>query len=647
LPRHEVDRVSHRFALWRAIHPPRLLAPYAIAFLLRSPAVIESPRASFWGWIDLDVLDVESALEDAQQAGSGELREITSAGLRCSARRRDVRVVAVDGGFALVAGQPRVANGRAVATDRQIAEALKSISDGASDEPFSGRFSIVYLDRRRRCLNLLTDRFGVHPICYAVEGGRFAFSDRGDAVLTREPTSIDPQALFNYAYFHVLPAPRTAFRGVLRMEPAHLLRFSVRGLQLAATWKPRFVSAGRKSDEPTYAEFLELIRAAVTREAEGQLTGAFLSGGTDSSTVAGMLRAVTGRAPEVFSIGFEAEGYDEIEFAKIAVRHFDCHHNVYYVTPNDVIAAVPEIAGQYDQPFGNSSALPAYYCARLARETGIGKLLAGDGGDELFGGNTRYAKQKVFEAYSAALPAALRRALIEPVFLSASVRAAPGLRKVSSYVAQARIPMPERTETYNLLHRHGVANLFTPRLVEAVDAGEPESLQRRVYAESLGAAVVDRMLAYDWRFTLADNDLPKVVGSGALARVDVGFPLLDDSLVDLSLRLTASQKVRGLTLRHWFKQALGGFLPDEIIRKKKHGFGLPFGPWLVKHPALQRLARESIGGLVDRGLIQPAAIDRLFSSELERYPGYYGEMIWILMMAEQWLRRAAPSWRLG
>ena len=124
------------------------------------------------------------------------------------------------------------------------------------------------------------------------------------------------------------------------------------------------------------------------------------------------------------------------------------------------------------------------------------------------------------------------------------------------------------------------------------------------------------MLAHDWRLTLADNDLPKVVGTAHLAHIDVGFPLLDDRLVDFSLRLTPAQKVRGFELRAWFKEALSDFLPVEILRKKKHGFGLPFGPWLVRHPALQELARSSIDGLVERKLIAPAAM----TCSLEKNP---------------------------
>jgi asparagine synthase (glutamine-hydrolysing) len=151
------------------------------------------------------------------------------------------------------------------------------------------------------------------------------------------------------------------------------------------------------------------------------------------------------------------------------------------------------------------------------------------------------------------------------------------------------------------------------------------------------------MLAYDWRFTLADNDLPKVTGSADLAGQSVGFPLLDDDLVDFSLRLAPSLKVRGLTLRFFFMEALKGFLPEQILRKRKHGFGLPFGPWLVQHQPLRALARRALDLTVERGIIRRELTQELLSIRLQEHPGYFGEMIWILMMLEHWLEAKAPD----
>src|SRR5262249_16699723 len=140
--------------------------------------------------------------------------------------------------------------------------------------------------------------------------------------------------------------------------------------------------------------------------------GTFLSGGTDSSTVAGMLGEVTGQPARTYSIGFDAQGYDEMAYARIAARHFNTRHNEYYVTSDDVVSAIPQIAAVHDQPFGNASAVPTFYCAKLARDDGVDVLLGGDGGDELFGGNDRYATQYLYSLYSD-LPSGLRKGLIE------------------------------------------------------------------------------------------------------------------------------------------------------------------------------------------------------------------------------------------
>jgi asparagine synthase (glutamine-hydrolysing) len=151
------------------------------------------------------------------------------------------------------------------------------------------------------------------------------------------------------------------------------------------------------------------------------------------------------------------------------------------------------------------------------------------------------------------------------------------------------------------------------------------------------------MLALDLKFTLADNDLPKVLRSCELARIDVRFPLLSDALVTFSARLAPSLKLKRTRLRYFFKEALRGFLPDEIITKSKHGFGLPFGPWLRTHKPLQQIATDSLADLKKRGIVRPEFIDELTSAHIQSHVGYYGTMIWVLMMLEQWLRQRSSS----
>jgi asparagine synthase (glutamine-hydrolysing) len=295
------------------------------------------------------------------------------------------------------------------------------------------------------------------------------------------------------------------------------------------------------------------------------------------------------------------------------------------------------MASSYDQPFGNSSVLPAFYCAKMARQNGVELLLAGDGGDELFGGNTRYAKQRIFEAYGH-VPRPLRHGVLEPIFAASPALArVPGLSKVVSYIEQARVPMPDRLEMYNLLVRLGMNNVFTPEFLATVDTSAPLRQQRESFEAIPARALINRMLAHDWKYTLADNDLPKVLGAVHQAGIAAAFPLLDDRLVDFSLRLAPHLKLKGSQLRWFFKEALRGFLPDAVLAKKKHGFGLPFGVWVTQHPPLRQLANDSLRSFGRRGVILPRFIERLTSEYLPQHPGYYGELVWILMVLELWL----------
>jgi asparagine synthase (glutamine-hydrolysing) len=492
--------------------------------------------------------------------------------------------------------------------------------------------------------DLRVDRFAIHSLCYRVVDGQLRFAPRADD-LADASTEIDPQAIFDYLYFHVIPSPRTIYKGIYRLPPGHTASMHNGQVKVVPYWVPTFEEERNPSFDTLKAEFRQLLRDSVEAQLDGTKPACFLSGGTDSSTVAGMLALVSGKTPASYSIGFDAQGYDEMEYARLAARHFKTEHHEYYVTPDDLVRSIADVAASYDQPFGNSSALPSYYCAKMAKDDGVSKILAGDGGDELFGGNTRYAKQRVFGWYDS-IPAGMRKGLLEPISSLGFMDQIPLVRKAASYVNQAKVPMPDRMMTYNLLFRLGVQEILTPQLLAQIDQRDPDRQQRGVWAEARTDSLVNRMLAFDWRYTLADCDLPKVIGTTALAGLEVGFPMLDDRLVEFSLKLPTSYKLKGLKLRWFFKEALRGFLPDEILVKKKQGFGLPFGVWANSHPALNKLATDSLHSLAQRGVVRSDFVQTLLKQRLPEHPGYYGEMVWILLMLEQWLAAKAPAFRL-
>ena len=491
---------------------------------------------------------------------------------------------------------------------------------------------------------IAVDRFAIRSLCHRVEGGRLLFADDARK-LARSPGALDPQALFDYLYFHVIPSSRTIYQDVQRLPPAHSALFRQGKLAIAPYWRATFEATGAVPFDPLKQAFRQHLRDAIAAQLDGGRVGCFLSGGTDSSTVAGMLTQVQGKPAPTFSIGFDADGYDEMEYSRLAARHFGADHHEYYVTPADLVRSIPAVAASFDQPFGNSSVLPTYYCARLAKDAGIERMLGGDGGDELFGGNTRYAKQRIFGAYDH-VPAALRKGLLEPLLAGDSwATRVPLLRKAASYVNQAQVPMPDRMQSYNLLDRLGLKEVLAPAFLARVDPDAPRRHQREVWNAAETPSLVDHMLAFDWRYTLAEADLPKVVGATRLAGMQVGFPLLDERLVDFSMRLPAAYKVRGLKLRWFFKEALRDFLPAQIITKKKQGFGLPFGVWATRDAALMRLAADSLRSLGTRGIVRPQFIDAVLKQHLPAHPGYFGELVWIMMMLEQWLLAHAPSYR--
>jgi asparagine synthase (glutamine-hydrolysing) len=213
------------------------------------------------------------------------------------------------------------------------------------------------------------------------------------------------------------------------------------------------------------------------------------------------------------------------------------------------------------------------------------------------------------------------------------------MRKLRSYVEQARIPLPDRLESYNFLCRTDLASMLEPEFLASVCTDHPSALMREVYERTESRSPLNRMMHLDLKQTLADNDLRKVNAMCRLAGIDVRYPMLDDELVALSGMVPPSGKVKGTRLRPFFKESLQDLLPAEVIAKTKHGFGLPFGVWMLGHPPLYELAGDSLAAFRSRGYLRLSYLDRLLEQQRRSgHPSYYGVMVWVITMLEQWLR---------
>lgn len=508
-----------------------------------------------------------------------------------------------------------------------------------------GSFAFVIIDNTKNTLTAGVDRLASIPLYYtehAPQGIIFGTSASSLLAHTSINKKLNPQALYNYVYFHMVPSPVSTFDKIKKMQAAHSLHLKNGSCSVQRYWTPSFTQTQHRSFDEMCTELRDTLKESVKKSytKEGK-TAAFLSGGLDSSTVTGMLSELSDTESHAYSIGFSAEGYDEMAFARITAKHFGVKLHEYYVTPDDVVSALPSIATSYDEPFGNSSALPAYFCAKEAAKDGVRCLLAGDGGDELFAGNERYAKQKVFERYGT-IPKPLRTALFEPL-----LNMIPGqislVNKARSYVKQANTPLPGRMQNYNFLNQHTPNEIFSDAFINQISTKYPLELLDSVYHAPESASSLSRMLYLDWQFTLADNDLRKVSHMCALAGVDVAYPMLDDSLLALAGEIPDDWKLKGQQLRYFYKQALTGWLPQETITKKKQGFGLPFGVWMQTHKPLQELAYDSLIKLKNRPYFRAEFIDKLIKLHREGHAAYYGELIWILTVLELWLETHGES----
>jgi asparagine synthase (glutamine-hydrolysing) len=509
-----------------------------------------------------------------------------------------------------------------------------------------GRFAVAILDSTSRKSLLAIDPMGIERLAYAVRNGGIVFSSSAEWV-ARFPSvaaSLSNQALFSYLITHVVPAPQTVFDGVSKLQAGCCVIFEKDRLRLERYWKPRFTPrlAGSASFDDLNTRLHESLRTAVRACRPDESTGAFLSGGLDSSTVAGVLSEVSAQPARTFSIGFGYSDYDELPFARIANERFGCQAHEYVVRGADIASMLPKIARAYDEPFGNSSALPVLYCARLAREHGVTHLLAGDGGDELFAGNSRYAQQRIFELYRLA-PRILSQRLEQLLGMWPDPLAFWPVRKARSYIAKARVPLPERLEAWNVIYQAGPAKFLEPDFLAGIDPQRPIAEMRELWNSAPADETLHRMLFYDWQYTLADNDLRKVETMCGLAGVRVSYPMLHPQVIDASLAVPPEMMMPGTKLRHFYKRAMSGFLPNEIIHKRKHGFGLPFGLLLRDSPDLHEVIGDNLSSLRSRRMIRSEFIDELLDSHKREDANHYGVFVWVLAMLEQWFREHSAT----
>jgi len=378
---------------------------------------------------------------------------------------------------------------------------------------------------------------------------------------------------------------------------------------------------------------VSLMKDGIAKEGE---FACFLSGGTDSSSICGLLSRSAQAGIVAYTVGFSETEWNEVVFANTAAKEFGLMHHVRHLHPKDVIELLPYIVAAYDEPFGNSSAIPVLYCVRSAARDGVLHMFAGDGGDEIFAGNQRYARQQLFRDYYK-IHSTIRDCILEPLLVNRLERLPLWLfRKAGSYIRRAKMCDIDRIYSYRCATDE---EMFDPIFLSRCNSESMANIPRKHFSCLPDAVPLDRHLYLDMKLTATDNDLRKVTRMCEVAHVRVRYPMLDYPVIDLGFLIPADLKLKGTrNLRYIFKRAFRDLLPREILKKRKQGFGVPIARWLRTDRRMREFASKLLFDKrhLDRGYFSPSFVKKLWDMHLNAKKDIYGSMVWDLVMLEAW-----------
>ena len=503
----------------------------------------------------------------------------------------------------------------------------------------NGMYAFALWDSRRRRLLLGRDRIGVKPIYLCNDGKRLLFASEAKAILAVPgiKAELDPSALSSYLALGYVPAPQSIFAGIRKLPPATMLVAEGGRVEERRVWRvPADIDR-----IPSQGEWAERVRTRLEESVRMQMVsdvpiGAFLSGGIDSSAVVAFMSAHSDRPVKTYAIGFDGGGaetfYNELPYARQVAQLFRTDHHEILVRP-DVVSLLPRLLWHMDEPIADTAFITTYLVSEFARRD-VTVILSGVGGDELFGGYRRYLGNH-YQAHFGRLPPMLRRAALALGGKLPSDRHSPllnAMRLAKGFLSTANLSFEERYRSYVQVFSADVsAELLRQRRVTGPDPlGD-------AFRAATSSDDLNRMLSVDADTQLPDDLLLLTDKMSMAVSLECRVPLLDHELVELAARLPADVKVRGGRLKHLMKLSLKGLLPENILNRKKRGFGTPMGAWLKGDlaPLVRYLLSEE--SVKVRGLFRYAEIARLIAAhEANRLDGT--DQLMALLNLEIWAR---------
>ncbi len=524
---------------------------------------------------------------------------------------------------------------RTLSDTEVVLRAYEEYGDDALNH-LNGMFAFGLYDARKDRLLLARDRVGIKPLFYTIRNGSLAFSSELDSLMQSGMIrgALNPSAVNAYFSFLYVPAPDTIFRDVFKLPPAHKLVYQNGEVTVERYWTLKLESDSKLSLPEAAESYVELLCDAVRMQCVSDVPlGAFLSGGIDSSSVVAMMHVNSAAPVKTYSIGFDDAHMDELKYARAAAEHFETDHTEAILKP-DMVETAPYLARFFGEPFADSSALPMWLVAQLARRE-VTVVLSGDGGDELFAGYTWLSMTRRVNAYRH-VPAILRYGIDATLRLAPSSPFVGKLRRFSRDSFLESDAVFRRRETcFEGAERTA---LYGPELATQVAHDVVDRFQEHV-EDAASMTPENRMLHHDFNMYLPDDILVKVDRMTMAHSLEARVPILDNRIIDFAASVPFRMKMRGSISKYIVKKAIGPIMPPDLIKQRKQGFAIPIHRWMRED--LRGHFLETVLGHDARNsmLLNRRAIRSLFDRHIMETDNY-GHHLWAVLMFEHWLRYA-------
>lgn len=506
-----------------------------------------------------------------------------------------------------------------------------------------GMFAFALWDEPKQQLFLARDRLGQKPIYYYCDGRRFIFGSELKCLLEDPtiPKELNPEALYDYLMYLYVPSPKTIYKHIYKLPPAHYMVCNREGIRtIREYWDLSFAHVEDDRDEAYFCQkLIDLLQEATKIRLMSDVPlGAFLSGGIDSSGVVAMMANSVKTPVVTTSIGFEQKAFDELEFARIVSQKFRTDH-FERVAKVEAVDILEKVVWHCDEPFADSSTVPTYYVSKLSREK-VTVALAGDAGDENFAGYAKYPLDMLENTLRRAIPDAVKRWCLAPLArIYPQWDWMPAYLRAKFFLTNVTLPHARgffRTNTFFTQAEQDA--LFSQDFKQALHGYDPFTIIEDLYNKADTRDPLSKIQYVDIKNYLPGDILVKVDRMSMANSLEVRAPMLDHKFMEFAATIPSRLKLKGRGKKYILKKALTPYLPPDILYRKKRGFDAPVDQWF--RGDLKRLTQDTLlsPAALKRGFFNPDALTTIWRQHQSRQRNF-GYNLWTLLMFELWYRQ--------